>query len=307
MKKFILFAAFMISLLFVACEKDGPETGNDDGQKTEKTVYVNFNAKWLDYSSENEEDVEKEFTSGSEIGIYAWTGTYNPDDMLKKNAKWALSAEAGVWIPSTENDSVKWDKDNTPHYFVGVCPPKEIADIRTMNFSSEDEGIMIARILGEDAVKPSVDTVQMSFRHLLAKVNVKFVKGDGFEDKEIAITKVYFQNAGSQGFLDLVTMKLYVEDPGELEFIEQEDDTYSLSVVPQKISGLYVKATVNGDADTFVYNGSLDYKSGVNYMLTFTITKDALVLDSINMEEWSDGDDGNGMVAEPDTETESEN
>lgn len=249
--------------------------------------------------------LRKNILQGSEIGIYAWTGTYNPDDMLKKNAKWTLSAEAGAWIPSTENDSVKWDKDNTPHYFVGVYPPKEIADIRTMNFSSEDEGLMIARILGEDAVKPSADTVQMSFRHLLAKVNVKFVEGEGFEGKSIEIKEVYFDNAGSQGFLDLVTMKLYVEEPDELLFTKQSDDSYSLSVVPQKISGLYMEATVGGDADTFVYNGSLDYKSGVNYMLTFTITKDGLVLDSINIEEWSDGGEGNGMVAEPDSETQS--
>lgn len=293
MRKHFFTVSCLALLLFTACSKDEVKYPSLEGDETLNIApFVTFNASKLGYDNAASSSA---FISGEEISVSAWTGSIEKDENFIARNSIYKCGDNGLFLPATENDTLKWKDVSTPHYFIATYPKRsELADLRSLPVTSGDKDMYVARCLGsEGGAMPYVeDTVALSFRHILAKINVSVAFDEKIDESEIPLPdkcKLYFEDASEAGYLDLVTLNLTSETKDDIYFEKVGGYSFTGTLIPQEISNVKLKVEDSGEAD-FTYIGELNFESGKEYDLTFSVEKrNKLVLQSVTVKDWGNG------------------
>lgn len=303
MRKQLLYYSFISLLLLSACEKD-KTTDFGEGQdfavpEVVVSDFICFSAeKYPLVDINNEEAAGEAFAQDDVVSVYAWTGAYDEDNFIADNLFYKCNAD-GVFCPAAETDTIKWKNDTDNHYFISIYPKREEpVDLRNFNFTDSDKDILVATLVGEDAVIPSSDTINLPFRRLLTKVNVNISLEGKLENG--TVNSVTFKDVASVGSMDFVTQKLSASESKTDKPLSLENDVYTAEIIPQNFTSIVaeISGTVYGEIKKFSYDGSIDFQAGYIYNITFTpVGDDELQIVSVDMLPWTDGGElGDGVL-----------
>lgn len=289
-EKFLFLLAMILSC--VSCTKEeqsGPE--NESGSQVVLPEYVYFKADKNGYQDVTSAQSEtSSFSENDIISVYSWINAYKESNIIANGVKYKCVDNIS-FVPSTETDSIKWRGKTDSHFFIATYPEKEIDDIRSFEITDNDSELLVAAILGENGgAVPENDTVSLSFKHILSRVNVTIDYAD------VSIQEygdMYFENVSNTGKLDLVTLKLTHSSVGKKIFAKNEDNTYTVDIVPQTISGLKFDAKAQGSDFKLVYTYSdeLNFEAGKIFNLVFKLIPNGeMELSDMTVDNWGDGD-----------------
>lgn len=131
-------------------------------------------------------------------------------------------------------------------------------------------------------------TVDLRFRHQMAKVSCRFIKGEGVTDDDLKTAKVSYHGCTTASFkAGQVT--------GSGDGWIKADTAHVALLVPQKMeAGDFIKTditlTLNGNEvhKTLTYSTpGLELKAGTHYVYNITVRKDSLSVESITAD-WKD-------------------
>lgn len=209
---------------------------------------------------------------------YPMTGKYflNPDGSVKRTedpVSWtALSGTVKAWFP-----------------FVG--------ENKEMNVSIADQSKGLHDYNFMNAVAENCDyneTVDLCFKHLMAKVRCQFLQGDGISDKEWKTVKVSF---GGYTAVSFSKGELTGSEDGWIKPFFEDETSYlekprEALLVPKVIDGkplinVELTVTVNGRELEKTLSYTEEIKAGHLYNFNITVQKDRLVVESIS-GAWND-------------------
>lgn len=187
---------------------------------------------------------------------------------------------------------IYWTDKQTPADFVAYYPfTDDIADPRELPLAVErrqdtegEDGnpggyeasdFLYARVRD---VKPTSETVNLTFGHALAGVRVTLVAGDGFaaEEWNSLEKSVNVMNTVAEGVIDLDdgTVKAETGTPMTIIPLQYEGD-YRAVVIPQTVDAgkSLVAVTVDGVGYELVKNENMVYSPGKMHSFTITVSK----------------------------------
>ena len=292
MRKHFFTGSCLALLLFSACSKDEVKYPSlEGGEPLNIAQFVTFNASKVDYENTRSSSA---FNSGDEISVSAWTGSIEKEEnFIAKNSIYKCG-DNGLFLPATENDTLKWKDISTPHYFIATYPKRSgISDVRALSITGDDHDMLVARHLGADGgTMPYVnDTVSLEFKHILSKVSVNVSFQDASQEKpEASKCELYFEDAADAGNLDLVTLELSAETKTNINIPSTGEYAFSGTIVPQEISNIKLHIKDSRESD-FAYSGELNFESGKSYVLSFSVKeRQKLTLESVTVEDWGSGE-----------------
>ena len=291
-KHFFIGSCFAI-LFLSACSKDDVKSPNIDGEGIVNIPeIVAFNALKSDFEDSRS---LSNFSAGDEISVSAWVGSIEDEEnFISKNSIYKCDNN-GLFLPATENDTIKWKDSSTPHYFIATYPKRqEISDLRALPITVDDKELLVARYLGENggAIPNINDTLTLSFKHILSKVNVTINIDDEFEYKDLEDFDLRFEEVSNSGKLDLVTMNLNTDSPtDEIHFdLNPANDIFTGYIVPQTVTKLKLEVKDSGES-AYSYDGELVFEAGKIHNLMFELKpRLGLQLTGVTVNDWGNGE-----------------
>jgi hypothetical protein len=121
---------------------------------------------------------------------------------------------------------------------------------------------------------PTTSAISLTLDHLMSKLVIKVVPGDGFTESELTDNGVaiVLHNAKNQTKINLATGSVTASgDAGDIRPLKQTDLSAILLLPPQTISGDIVEVTYNNDS--YKLNKTFTCESGKQYTCTITMSK----------------------------------
>lgn len=142
-------------------------------------------------------------------------------------------------------------------------------------------------------------TVDLNFKHQMAKVSCKLIKGDGVTDEDLTTAKVSYAGYPIVSFKEGTVTGSYFEGKNENEWISSTSDFTAL-LVPQDMSGKpFIKVNLTVTVNDVPIDKELIYtpeqgkgtlEAGKAYTLNITVKKDRLVVQTIS-GAWTESPD----------------
>ncbi|HBK32472.1 MAG TPA: hypothetical protein DEF88_12325 [Porphyromonadaceae bacterium] len=275
----------------------------------------------LTYSFNQKDPTVEGFEDNEIIRFYdlgqSTTVTDNKNYFVKTDGgKKVLEAQDGT--PWYRDDFANGDK------IVAVFPapntvPGVVSGANTFNWNMNDKSNPIREndvlVTNNGVIKDRDANVDLTFNHVLSKVTVNIISGQGFEPNEIkdgnpSIQLVDFMQQGvvniSTGGVTSISNSLsftpasipantgIVVSPGVTKDAEL---SYQALILPQTKSAdpVLVKVTLSGIVYDAKWTGSFEFKPGQHHVLNITLAKTDLKL-SAKIAEWVTGDNGSIII-----------
>ena len=137
----------------------------------------------------------------------------------------------------------------------------------------ESSDFMYART---NNVAASTDAVQLQFRHIMARLVTRLIKGEDYEGLLPENAEVYVHNTVTQATIDLKTGNVTKTIKGTTETIKtryEGNNIYSAIIVPQRIVNRrpLVEVVVNGVS--YLYEGTFVFRSGTQHLVNLVIDR----------------------------------
>ena len=112
------------------------------------------------------------FVSGDKISVYAWTGSATTVGTPLVVNGVTNTFDGSQWTPASQ---MLWDDDSSQHYFLGICPEREVTDFTADAYTLDPaqyaaSDLMIATNL--TGLVSSNTPVALNFTHVLARLDV---------------------------------------------------------------------------------------------------------------------------------------
>ena len=157
--------AFLGLVLLAACQhKEEPVSGNQN---------ITIKARIGSMTKVAYDGVATAFTAGDVLAVYAWTGSNStvPSEKVVDGVRNTLGDD-GKWTPATP---MVWADATTDHYFIGVSPARDVSDFTQDSFTLDPSDYTASDLLianTPNGIKPTDQPVDLSFDHMMAKLNV---------------------------------------------------------------------------------------------------------------------------------------
>jgi hypothetical protein len=280
------------TLILTGCSDDSVvSTGAADGSRKEIRLQAEIDQTNVTRANDNG------FTGGDRIGIYAVNfkpdgnpGTLLSDGNLADNVNFTFDEENYKW---TGDRNLYFADDKTPVDFYGYYPQiDEIADVNAYPFSVERNQSAESSQKGMSAyeasdflwaktagITASTPLVTMTFKHILASVQVTLLEGRGFAEGEWTKfdKSVIISNTNRKALINLAT--------GESKPIGEKDnsdiianpykDNYRAIVIPQTVDAgkSLITITVDGQTYNFVKNSAMTFMPSKMHKFTIEVSK----------------------------------
>lgn len=298
MKHLFSTAVSVITLLLTSCGGGAgtPEEPVTPPSSNESKV-VNFASRATDTGFEN----------GDTVGVYmiypdaSGNGNLLASGNYVDNMKFTCST--GVW---TSESPLYWKDETSVADFYAYYPYNaNITDATAYRFALTTDQSSLAAYKCNDILwgkqenqSPSVSTVSLVLDHLMCKVNLKVVAGEGFNADELKSSdlSVKIHNVKINSVVNLSTgVVTATGDAVTITPYKQSDLNYSVYMAPQSIAQCdMIEILYNGS--TYKLNRAFSCESGKSYTCTLTMTKNKGGI-NIGIGAWDvvDGDFG-GIV-----------
>lgn len=279
-------------MILTACSDDSVvSTGLADGSATEIRLQAEIDQTNVTRADDNG------FAGGDRIGIYAVNfepdgnpGTLLSEGNMADNVGFTFDEENYKW---TGDRNLYFADDKTPVDFYGYYPQAdEITDINAYPFSVERNQSVESSQKGMSAyessdflwaktgaITPSAPLVTMTFKHILASVQVTLLEGNGFSEGEwMKFDKsVIISNTNRKALINLSTgeSKPTGEKDNDGIIANPYKDNYRAIVIPQSVDAgeSLISITVDGQAYNFVKNSVMTYMPSKMHKFTIEVSK----------------------------------
>lgn len=305
-----------VNFFLLACSS-GAENGVDDEptppQPEKPTVRIP-----VDISTSITRVTETAFEEGDVIGLYMVNrnddgsqNNFKPSGNYVDNMRYMYSGN--TWTP----DETQYWKDETTCADFYLYYPYQYGPIyeNPMTFRVEADQSDINAYKNSDViigstfnVAPSQNTVFIASRHVMSRVEIALMPGDGFTDVSLAASdvKVALNVPSVSAGIDIATGKVepIMNYDGEswtmIPMTPYKDgNVYRAIVVPQFVSQTNL-ITVNVDGRNFQFSKAFNFESGKSYTFNVTLAKASSGL-NVTITGWdSDGVDYGGTAIEND-------
>jgi phosphotransferase system IIB component len=241
------------------------------------------------------------FENADAIGVFmAYGGTFQNTGNYLNNAKYTNSD--GVWGSAT---AYYWRDQTSTADFYGYYPyASSISDATNYSFSVSDNQSVEANYKASDFLwgtakgkSPSTSTVSLTLDHLMSKIVINVVAGDGFQESDLTTNgvNIVLHNAKNQSQINLGTGSVTATgNTVDITPCRKTDLSAILLLPPQTISGDIIEVIYNNDS--YKLNKSFTCESGKQYTATITLIKTQGGI-NVSIGSWDvvDGDFG-GVV-----------
>lgn len=233
------------------------------------------------------------WVDGDEIGIRI--GDY------PKVGRYLLNADGSVMSAEESLDWQTTDLTTVTAWY----PHVELNKVKTIEIDNQVEGPDAYDVLTAVAENQIyTNTVNLNFKHQMAKVSCSLVADDGITDKEFQSMKLSIAGFTVASFSNGVLTGSYKGDSEDNKWITPFYDTalsdYEAMVVPMDMTGQeFIKveftAEVNGNAveKTLIYTpsaGNGNLQAGTHFKYKITVKKDRLEVQSLTASWEDDGE-----------------
>lgn len=289
---YIYLSAFLL-LALPSCTDDSISGEGLPGDGSRKEVRLQAS---IDQTNVSRAD-DSGFSDGDRIGIFAVNftddtnpGTLMPADNLASNVGFSFDEASNSW----EGDRQLYFKDDkTPVDFYGYYPyDYDMAEVEAYPFSVQRNQAAEAtgnRLSGYEAsdflwaksagVAPATPLVTLTFKHILAGVQVTLVAGEGFEADEWAMLDKSVLVAGTNrdATINLATGETTLAGDGDDKSIiaNPYKDDYRAVVIPQSVAAgnTLLSITVDGQSYEFTKEMTMTYLPSKLHKFTILVEK----------------------------------
>lgn len=293
MKPNYIYLSTFLLLALPSCTDDSISGDGLPGDGSRKEVRLQAS---IDQTNVSRAD-DSGFSDGDRIGIFAVNftddtnpGTLTPADNLASNVGFSFNESSNSW----EGDRQLYFKDDkTPVDFYGYYPyDYDMAEVEAYPFSVQRNQAAEAagnRLSGYEAsdflwaksagVTPATPLVTLTFKHILAGVQVTLVEGTGFEEGEWAMLDKSVLVAGTNrdATINLATGETTLAGKGDDKSIIANPyrDDYRAVVIPQSVEAgnTLLSITVDGQSYEFTKEMTMTYLPSKLHKFTIRVDK----------------------------------
>lgn len=293
MKPNYIYLSTFLLLALPSCTDDSISGDGLPGDGSRKEVRLQAS---IDQTNVSRAD-DSGFSDGDRIGIFAVNftdgtnpGTLTPADNLASNVGFSFNEASNSW----EGDRQLYFKDDkTPVDFYGYYPyDYDMAEVEAYPFSVQRNQAAEAagnRLSGYEAsdflwaksagVTPATPLVTLTFKHILAGVQVTLVEGTGFEEGEWAMLDKSVLVAGTNrdATINLATGETTLAGEGDDKSIIANPyrDDYRAVVIPQSVEAgnTLLSITVDGQSYEFTKEMTMTYLPSKLHKFTIQVEK----------------------------------
>lgn len=293
MKPNYIYLSTFLLLALPSCTDDSISGDGLPGDGSRKEVRLQAS---IDQTNVSRAD-DSGFSDGDRIGIFAVNftdgtnpGTLTPTDNLASNVGFSFNETSNSW----EGDRQLYFKDDkTPVDFYGYYPyDYDMAEVEAYPFSVQRNQAAEAagnRLSGYEAsdflwaksagVTPATPLVTLTFKHILAGVQVTLVEGTGFEEGEWAMLDKSVLVAGTNrdATINLATGETTLSGEGDDKSIIANPyrDDYRAVVIPQSVEAgnTLLSITVDGQSYEFTKEMTMTYLPSKLHKFTIQVEK----------------------------------
>lgn len=296
-----IFAMAALSMAFASCSND-----DSNGMEAAKYITVNTSIGTLSRTV-TATDGTQTFADGDKISVYAWTdnaASIAADKLVVNNAvnTLSVSGETKTW---TAEPQMLWKDMSTPHYFLGVYPPKNVTNFAAdayaldMTKTQEQNDLLVAVNAGNSGAGFTATnaSIPLQFDHVMAKliVNLSFRNQWGTTPTVTSVTATTKTKATVDYLAKTVTPTADAATATVLPVVTA-NTAYQSIMVPQ--SGENITITIKiGDRD-YTYTGTVKLDSGKYTIVNLNVGRDAITLADISINDWGTGTTINGGEAQ---------
>lgn len=285
--------------------------GSELQMSVKVTGWANQTPVELQYAFDQDDTSVSGFETGDVIRFYSLGNGTTVND--SKNYVVGMDGVKHILYPQ----GTPWFRDDfnngerivavfpAPDVVPGVANSENTFDWDMAGKSDPTNRINDILVATNGVIKDKSVNVDLSFKHVLSKVTVNIIKGDGFEDGEIengnpSVQLVEFMQQGKVNISDGTIADL--KQPGSFKPVAitpQKDAvlSYQALLLPQvkESNPLLVKVTLNGILYDANWTGTFNFEAGKHHVLNITLAKTGLKL-SASVAEWEQGSSGSIII-----------
>lgn len=311
MKKSVLYAFIAAMLTAVSCTNDIPANVNGDtsGNTSEDTSEGTSGSGSGDLS-----DNSGKISIVASIASQTRTPQLGSDGSgsFEKGDKMTLCIAGGTTHVATdyayEVDFLKWpdfgfSEEVSQVTFSACYPTQKVKQDGTFDFNSFEAPYSDLLISAAQPVEVGTsETVSLTFRHALHRLNLEFIPGKGYTEEDLALLSYTF-SAKSTCVVDAVngSVKEVKDEQGSLTVT---DTKASFHLIPQATDGISIALSLGGETKHFTLdalfkqsgNPQVALESGKSCTLTLKVGRDGITVSGGSIGAWEDQATADGEV-----------
>ena len=289
-KHWYIYVSILI-LLMASCADDDYTAFSKGGFGRQ----INISSRYPTSASQTRAEIDGGFVAGDAVGVFVVdrsddgvAGEVLLSGNRASNLEFTLQEDGG-W---TSVSQLYWDSKGTSADFYGYYPfVDQLPSLKNYPFvinSRQDADDASTAAAGYDAsdllwahkenVEPTVETVVLQYKHLMAGVMVRLEMGAGFTTKEWSeLDKtVLLRNMKTAGNVNLTTGEVQVSSDSECKDIVplKHNGTWRAVTYPQTVGSGKALISVTIDGQSYVLKKEVAMTFSQGKMHTFTITVD---------------------------------
>lgn len=276
MKRHILYIGVALSLLGLAsCSNDDSTEAPVSAKETPMTFDVVHPSQTRATATD--------FESGDKIGVYIAKADMPLEIGGNTLNNEPLTLTSGKWIPS---QNLFWDKGtyNAYAYYpymnvtsiedqpVSVATDQTTAETNGTLSGYEASDLLYARTPN---VAASTSPVTLNFKHVMSKLTIRLVKGEGFEGDMPTDAEIFIHNTVPTATFDISAGIVTRDVKGKKATIKARQESnfqFGAIIVPQRIDNRVPLVEVIMKGVSYLFESKFLFKPGVDHLVNLVIT-----------------------------------
>lgn len=291
MKRNYTYIVLLIAVLLTSCE-----AGNIDPSILDNSIKANGFIKELTTRA-----TKTQWTSGDNIGIYMIEADKSLSDVsvLEKNIKYTTTGD-GKFKPASNANTIKFPSDGEKVDFIAYYPYGSISNtfLYSIDVSNQEnqEAIDFMYSCNETGLDKSSGSVNMTFCHMLSKIEINIKFKDGVKPENVTAT---IKGINTKGKFSLIDESLTASAKGNVKMKTNSkgDNAEAILIPTDDLRG----ASIEIINDNYAYIHDLElssaiksFESGVKTSYTLTIDPESdnvsiVVNPNSGISDWKEG------------------
>ena len=306
MKKLFFFAA-AASVMLAACSSD-----NEEATVAEKSA-IRLSTQSLTGMTRAGQSVQlTQFAANENVGIFL--AEDNAGSPVTSGTNVTPYAQPLTYVADGAGNLANtqyWPQDGNGLHIFGVYPLAAataaaaynatgvtftVAANQTSDANYKASDLMTGKPTANNPVARQSTAVDMTFTHLLTKVDVNLTAGAGFDDVNSA--EVSILGTKPTTTFNVQNTTLGAASGTATDIVAGTGTTNSVIIVPQAIAAntSFIKVTVGGGDYIYKLPAATTFAAQTKYVFNITVNKTGLVLTTTQITAWADGVEADGSA-----------
>ncbi len=226
--------------------------------------------------------VDTQWDKGDEIGIYITSSSFGDEG---ENVMYTTADGDGVF---TTSDPFYLPSSGGVNIFA-YYPWEDGVDISEYDLDSEYPVDLLSA--SKSGVTIASSSVELTFNHLLSKISLTIVAGDGLEESDLDDLEVKLSNISTTATFDIANVVVNEGSLGAVGSLELDAASPSAIVIPQELSSATLYFTTEEYGTFCAILSTEEFEVGNEYKYTITISRDGVEITESDINPWDEKTD----------------